>query len=293
MDLLLTIGFLCTRVSKITIQDQRTLLRWVLEYIKGTIDLEYTLGADSMSKLRTWVDASYAVHPAMKSHTGGVMSFELGGFVSKSSKKKLNTKSSTEAELVGASYFLPNTIWVKMFLEAQGYKMEENLLEQDNEGAIKMETNGRTSAGPRSRHIDIQFFWIRDRMRANGIKIRHCPTLLMLANFFTKPLQGALFKKFRDVILGYKHIDSLTLDPTSALEEHVGDEGEKRAADRGTDGTDDKCFTIVTNKKRKTSTIMWADVVARVPTETRGQRSPRYKAFDLRDHSLETIQLVK
>jgi hypothetical protein len=57
--------------------------------------------------MRTLVDASYAVHPDMKSHTGGLMSMGTGGLICKSSKQKLNTKSSTEAELVGASdYFL-------------------------------------------------------------------------------------------------------------------------------------------------------------------------------------------
>ena len=77
--------FLCTIVSKSTKQDQSKLQR-VLEYLKGTIDLEYTLGADSMNKLRTWVDAPYAVHPDMKSHTGGLMSLGTGGFIPKSRK---------------------------------------------------------------------------------------------------------------------------------------------------------------------------------------------------------------
>jgi hypothetical protein len=49
----------------------------------------------------------------MKSHTGGVMSFGVGGLICKSSKQKLNTKSSTEAEVVGASDYLPNTLWVE------------------------------------------------------------------------------------------------------------------------------------------------------------------------------------
>jgi hypothetical protein len=49
---------------------------------------------------------------------------------------KLNTKSSTAAELVGASDYLPNTIWVKTFMEAQGYMLKENMFEQDNESAI-------------------------------------------------------------------------------------------------------------------------------------------------------------
>jgi hypothetical protein len=102
MDILLPVCFLCTRVSKATEEDERKLKR-VLEYLKGTLDLGYTIGADDLGKMRTWVDASYAVHPDMRSHTGGVISFGNGGLICKSSKQKLNTKSSTEAELVGAS----------------------------------------------------------------------------------------------------------------------------------------------------------------------------------------------
>jgi hypothetical protein len=56
-------------------------LKRVLEYINATMELEYTLGADTLEKMRTWVDASYAVHPDMKSHTGGVISFGTGGIV--------------------------------------------------------------------------------------------------------------------------------------------------------------------------------------------------------------------
>ena len=161
MDLLLATSFLTTRVSKCTQQDQSKLKR-LLEYIHGTLDTEYTVGADDLGRMRTWVDASYAVHPDMRSHTGGVISFGRGGVACKSGKQKLNTKSSTEAEFVGASDYLPNTIWVKMFMEAQGFQIHENILEQDNESAIRLEKNGRTSAGPKSGHINIRFFWLKD-----------------------------------------------------------------------------------------------------------------------------------
>jgi hypothetical protein len=113
-DILLAVSFLCTRVSKSTQQDQQKLLR-LLQDIRGTLDLTLTIGADDLGKIRTWVDASYTVHPDMKSHTGGVMSMGTGGLVCKSSKQKLNTKSLTEAKLVGATDYLPNTIWSKFF----------------------------------------------------------------------------------------------------------------------------------------------------------------------------------
>jgi hypothetical protein len=64
-DNLLTVSFLCTRVSKSTIQDQHKLQR-LLEYLNGTLDVTLTLGADTLSSIYTWVDASYTVHPDMK-----------------------------------------------------------------------------------------------------------------------------------------------------------------------------------------------------------------------------------
>jgi hypothetical protein len=50
--------------------------------------------------------------------------------MTKSTKQKLNTKSSTEAELVGASDYLPHAIWCKKFLEQQGYQIEQNIFNQ-------------------------------------------------------------------------------------------------------------------------------------------------------------------
>jgi hypothetical protein len=60
-----------------------------------------TLEADDLHVLKWWVEASYAMHPDMKSHTGATMSMGKGSVYSASRRLKLNTKSSTEARLVG------------------------------------------------------------------------------------------------------------------------------------------------------------------------------------------------
>ena len=74
----------------------------------------------------------------------------------------------------------------------------------------------------------------------------------MLADFFTKPLQGAQFKKFRDVILGYEHVDSLTRpSPPATTEERVGDQTGKRTDDGGSGVTDDEGFTLVATRRKK------------------------------------------
>jgi hypothetical protein len=221
LDIQLAIAFLCTRVSCSTIED-RSKLKRLLEYLNGTLDECLTLGADDLTVIRTWVDASYAVHKDMKSHTGGVISFGLGAVMSKSSKQKLNVKSSTEAELVGASDYLPYPIWAKKFLDWQGYPLAKNVFYQDNESCIRFERNGRKSCGPNSRHIDIRYFFIKDRMVLEKFDIQYCPTEQMLADFFTKPLQGRLFRRLRDVILGHKHISSLQEYESTGTQERVG-----------------------------------------------------------------------
>ena len=174
-----------------------------------TIDDERIIGADDLGVLHTWIDSSYAVHPDIKSHRGGLMSFGQGIIHAKSNKQKLNTKSSTEAEVVGVSDYLPFNIWMRHFMEDQGYKLRENIVYQDNESAIKLEKNGRMSCGQKSRHINIRYFFITDRIKAGEVSVQHCPTEAMLADFFTKPFQGGVFHRFRNVIMGWTPISAL------------------------------------------------------------------------------------
>ena len=86
------------------------------------------IGCDSLTDIFTWVDALFAVHHNMRSHTGGVTSLGWGALHAKSAKQKLNTKSSTEAELVGLSEYVPYNIWLLNFVGAQGYTVGHNVI---------------------------------------------------------------------------------------------------------------------------------------------------------------------
>ena len=79
--------------------------------------------------------------------------------------------------------------------------MADNVVHQDNQSAILLERNGRASSGRRTRHIDIRYFFASDRIAQGELRVEYCPTGDMVADFFTKPLQGSLFKKFRALIL--------------------------------------------------------------------------------------------
>jgi len=151
--------------------------------------------------IKWWIDASFAVHPDMRSHTGATMSLGKGSPISLSQKQKINTKSSTEAELVGVDDAMPLVIWTRNFLEAQGFTVSDNVLYQDNMSSMQLKKNERASSGRRTRHINIRYFFITDRVKSGEICIEHCPTNEMIGDFFTKPLQGAKFCKFRQLIL--------------------------------------------------------------------------------------------
>ena len=134
-------------MSKCTEQDWNKLRR-LLHFLQSRIDDERVLAADSLTELFTWVDASYAVHDNMKSHTVGAMSFGRGVFGTKSTKQKLNTKSSSEYEVVSSvSDYLPSNIWTENFWSHQGNDLEENTIYQDSTSSMKLEQNGRDSCG--------------------------------------------------------------------------------------------------------------------------------------------------
>ena len=163
----------------------------------NTINDPRIIGAASLTNIFTWIDSAYDVHPDMRSHTGGVVLMSLGALRSKSGVQKLNTKRYTEAEIVGVSEYLPYNIWMINFMNVQGYRIKDNIIYQNNQSGIHMETNGRYSCTSNSKHIDIQHFFVTDRVKKKEFSIQYFPTEIMLAGFFTKLLQGALFRKLR------------------------------------------------------------------------------------------------
>ena len=78
-------------------------------------------------------------------------------------------KISTEAEIVGTSNYDTSTIYARLFLEAQGYNMQPDILHQDNESAIKLEKHGRISSIQKIRHIDIRYYFLKDRIKKRRV----------------------------------------------------------------------------------------------------------------------------
>ena len=153
----------------------------------------------------------------MKSHTGGVMTLGKGAIYESSMRQRINTKSSTESELVAVNDVMPQILWTRYFLESQGYKVHDSVLYQDNQSAMLLERNGRGSSSKRTRHINIRYFFIKDRIASGEVKLEYCPTETMLADAFTKPLQGSAFIQFRDSIMNGSSHKSNDIQTRSVL----------------------------------------------------------------------------
>ena len=200
-DTCTAVAFLTTRVREPDKDDWMKLVH-LMKYVRGTRDMPLILGASGSGILKWWVDASFAVHPNMRGHTGGGFSLGRGFPIVNSTKQKLNTRSSTETEIVGIDDCMPAICWTRYFLNAQGYGVRENIVYQDNKSAILLEKNGTASSSKRTKHLNIRYFFVTDRIAKGEMSVEWCPTGDMVGDFMTKPTQGSVFKKFRDQIMG-------------------------------------------------------------------------------------------
>jgi len=93
-------------------------------------------------------------------------------------------------------------IWTRNWKVAQGYDVEPAIVYQDNMSTIALAEKGR-STSQRTRHVSIRYFFVKDRVESKEIRIKYLPTDLMVADIFTKPLQGKKFIELRNLLLNW------------------------------------------------------------------------------------------
>ncbi|KAL7476706.1 hypothetical protein ACHAW6_002548 [Cyclotella cf. meneghiniana] len=138
-----------------------------------------------------YIDASFAVHPSLSGYTGGGLTVGRGFPITASTNQKLNTRSSTKN------------------LSPPGMKWE--VLKQYKNKAYQY-----------------LLCFVTDQVNMNEVNIHWCPTKEMVADFWTKPLQGNHFKKVRDYIMGRVQCVKPKADGVT-----MGKSGEKRIAKKG------------------------------------------------------------
>ena len=199
-------AFLTTRVTKATAEDKDKLHK-IIRYLsqshtEGHKGFRITPGTNFQAE--AYIDAAYGVNPDAKSQTGCSMGIGGKGFVyNKSSKQHIVTKSSTEAELVALSDMANQAIHQRNFLEAQGYQKLPAKLYQDNQSTITLVNKGR-STSLSTRHINIRYFWLKERIESGEIEVIYKPTEEMgPANIATKATVGNLFRLERQALCNW------------------------------------------------------------------------------------------
>jgi hypothetical protein len=113
----------------------------------------------------------------------------------------MNVRSSTEGKLVTVDNAATMILWTKLFLEAQGYKVEKNIVYQDTKSTILLETNGKKSSGKRTCTLNIGCFFITDQVEKGNAQIEHCRTNNMVGEFLQSHCKARSSKDFRTISL--------------------------------------------------------------------------------------------
>ena len=193
-------SFCATKVLSPTSEDQLKLDR-ILGYLQSTLGQKLVLNVGDHPQLRAFVDSSFGTYNDCKSVTGIVIMLGNAPVYFKSSKQKIVTRSSTEAELVGISDSLSQILWTREYCKHQGIPMGPATLYQDNKSTIFLAIKGRTTS-ERTRHIKIRYFFISHYITTREISIEYMPTKQMIAEILTKALHGTLFIEMRAALTG-------------------------------------------------------------------------------------------
>ncbi|MFM7186386.1 MAG: Ty1/Copia family ribonuclease HI, partial [Armatimonadota bacterium] len=84
--------------------------------------------------------------------------------------------------------------------------------------AILLENHRHASSGKRTRHINIRYFFIKDRVEMGELRIEYCPTEQMLSDVLTKGLGGVQFRFLRNRLLNLPDNHPLFEDSQECVE---------------------------------------------------------------------------
>eukprot|EP00961_Rhodomonas_salina_P292586 3933059-Rhodomonas_salina.1 len=170
-------------------------LKRVLRYLKGTAHygVGYTSNPDKMrgfkpNELWGYVDSLYANDEINCKSTMGYCLYLNGGLVSwKTKLSPVIALSTADAEFIAACFAACEIMFLHQFLAALGFpQTDPTCLYEDNAAAIYLATEPGLS--PRTKHIDVRFMYLVERVKARDLQLIKCPGTEMTADLLTKPL---------------------------------------------------------------------------------------------------------
>jgi hypothetical protein len=180
-------------------------LKELLRYIGTTINQKIRYGPSTTRDLVVYTDADWAGDKTDRKSTSGFVVMLYGGPVCWASRKQTSVAtSSTESEYIALSTGAKQAVWIGQVIRDMGFpdyigSDPNNVsIKGDNQGSLALVKNPHLHE--RSKHIDIQYHYIRDLEEKGKIKVSYIPTTDMVADGLTKPLGRIAFNRFRELI---------------------------------------------------------------------------------------------
>lgn len=193
-DLAATISIISQFAAKPT-QTHLQAAKRVLRYLKGTMDYKLNFDGDKNDmRLTGYCDSNWGNDLNTRRSTSGYLFYLCGGVVSWSSKCQPTVAlSSTEAEYMALTHATKETIWLRLLLQELGFPQYTTVLYGDNQSSHALSKN--PIHHQRTKHIDIQYHFVREKVLDNTISLEYIPTNIMIADALTKALPKPRFSE--------------------------------------------------------------------------------------------------
>jgi hypothetical protein len=170
----------------------------VLRYLKGTKSYGLRYRHDGNRELLGYQDSDWAGDKDTRRSTSGFGFALAGALVSWRSKLQTSVAlSSTEAEYMACCFATREAVWLRRLLMETGLQVAgPTILHEDNSGCVSLSGNWR--ADQRTKHIDVQYHFVREQVEAKTVQLKRVATNKMVADALTKPVPRPKFEWCRE-----------------------------------------------------------------------------------------------
>jgi len=195
-DIAVVTSMLARHVENPSRKHQKAVIK-VVKYLKLKPDLGLKLCAGGGNQLSAYVDANWGGEPGSnrRSRSGIVLFYGNAAIHFTSTLQKCVTLSSTEAEYVALSEASKTIVWLRRVLEELGINQGTTEIFEDNAGTFKWTEGHIAEDFRRSKHIDLKYHHVREKVADGQVKLTKVSTSEMIADFLTKPLSSQSIEK--------------------------------------------------------------------------------------------------
>ena len=187
---------LMARYMSVPTQEHWSLVKGIFQYLNGTRDLGIVYGEDDKEQGQpvVYTDSNFAADVDTRRSTAGMIALNHGGAISWSSRVMQTVAlSTTEAEYMASALAAREALWLRKFTDVFKFQPGPITVYGDNQGAIKLAKN--PIEGARSKHIDVQWHFLRQRVQLGQIQLVYVNTGDQLADWGTKGVPAPLNRR--------------------------------------------------------------------------------------------------